>query len=103
MPRRIEYPRLTRRDCERMLDVHQQLNRVKDSLERANWGGGRIAAGCILGALVLVSDLYNRAEHAFLRGAELPIAPSFENGQVEIAPAAEPAPAAPTPESEPGK
>jgi hypothetical protein len=103
MPKRLQYPRLTRRDCERMLDVHQQLNRVKDPLERANWSGGRIAAGCILGALVLVSDLYNRAEHAFLRGAELPTAPSLENGQVEIPPAAEPELVASTSESEPGK
>jgi|SRR5215469_2786413 len=78
MPKRIEYPRLTRRDCERLLDVHQQLNRVKDSLEHGNWTGGRMAAGCLLSALILVSDLYNRAEQAFLRPGQTNTEPSPE-------------------------
>ena len=34
MPKRLEYPRLTRRDCERLLDVHQQLNRARETLDR---------------------------------------------------------------------
>jgi hypothetical protein len=76
-----QFPRLTRRDCERLLDVHQQLNRVYDTLERSSWTGGRASAGGIMSALVLISDLYNRAEQAFLRGADPPPASPFHPGQ----------------------
>jgi|SRR6516165_5980050 hypothetical protein len=103
MPKQLQFPRLTRRDCERMLDVHQQLNRVRDALDHCNWAGGRMAAGGIMSALVLISELYNRAERAFTRECVSQPEPSFEDGQVEIPPAAEPELAAPTPESEPGK
>jgi hypothetical protein len=88
MAKKFYFPRLTKRDCERLLDVHQQLNRVRDTLERANWAGGPACSSGIMSALVLVSDLYNRAEHAFLRGGDLPPEPSFEAGQAEL-PAAE--------------
>jgi hypothetical protein len=103
MPKQLQFPRITRRDCERMLDVHQQLNRVRDSLEHCNWAGGRMAAGGIMSALVMISEMYNKAERAFLRGHGSQPEPSFEDSQVEILPAAEPALAAPAPESEPGK
>ena len=103
MPKRLEYPRLTRRDCERLLDVHQQLNRARETLDRCAWTGGRAVSALIMSALVLVSELYNRAEQAFLRGGVSQPEPSFQDGQVEIPPAAEPELAAPTPESEPGK
>jgi hypothetical protein len=66
MSHRIYFPRMTKRDCERILDVHQQLNRVRDALEHCSWAGGRMAAGGIMSALVLISELYNRAEQAFL-------------------------------------
>ena len=82
MPKRLEYPRLTRRDCERLLDVHQQLNRARETLDRCAWTGGRAVSALIMSALVLVSELYNRAEQAFLRGAEPPDAPPFEEGQL---------------------
>jgi len=78
-----QFPRLTRRDCERILDCHGQLNRVKDALDRGSWAGGRMAAHCILSSLILLSDLYNRAELAFLRGEVPPPEPSFEQGQLE--------------------
>jgi len=78
-----QFPRLTRRDCERILDCHGQLNRVKDALDRGSWAGGRMAAHCILSSLILLSDLYNRAELAFLRGEVPPPEPSFEAGQLE--------------------
>jgi hypothetical protein len=94
---------MTRRDCERMLDVHQQLNRVRDALEHTSWAGGRMAAGGIMSALFLISDMYNRAERAFLPGGVSQPGPSFQDGQVEIPPSAAPELAAPAPESEPGK
>jgi len=73
-----QLPRLTRRDCERLLDVHQQLNRVKESLEHGNWAGGRMAASCLLSALILISELYNRAEVAFLARGQTNTEPSPE-------------------------
>ena len=42
-----------------------------------------MAAHCILSTLVLLSELYNRAELAFLRGEIPPPEPSFEAGQLE--------------------
>ena len=78
-----QFPRLTRRDCERILDCHGQLNRVKDALDRGSWAGGRMAAHCILSSLILLSDLYNRAELAFLRGEVPPPEPSFQDPQIE--------------------
>jgi hypothetical protein len=82
MPKRLEYPRLTRRDCERLLDVHQQLNRARETLDRCAWTGGRAVSALIMSALVLVSELYNRAEQTFLRGADPPGAPPFQEGQL---------------------
>jgi hypothetical protein len=82
MPKRLEYPRLTRRDCERLLDVHQQLNRARDALEHGHGHSGRALATLLMSALVLVSDLYNRAEQAFLRGAEPPGAPPLDEAQL---------------------
>src|SRR5262249_6595445 len=83
-----QFPRLTRRDVERLLDVHQQLNRARDALEHGNWAGGRPVAALLMSALILVSELYNGAEEAFLRGPAPPPEPSLEAGQVEPAPAA---------------
>jgi hypothetical protein len=80
--KQLQFPRLTRRDCERLLDVHQQLNRVRDVLEKTSWTGGRVCAGGIMTALVLISELYNRAEQAFLRNSDPPGAPPFEEGQL---------------------
>lgn len=84
MPKVITFPRLTRRDCERLLDVHQQLNRCRDVLDAANWAGGKACSTLIMSALILVSELYNRAEVAFLSGGEPRPAPSPENGQPEV-------------------
>jgi hypothetical protein len=84
MPKRLEYPRLTRRDCERLLDVHQQLNRARETLDRCAWTGGRAVSALIMSALVLVSELYNRAEFAFLRGDAPPGAPPFQEDQLEV-------------------
>ena len=53
MVKKIRLPRLTKRDLERILDVHQQLNRVKDSLDRTSWTGGRACAGGIMASLEL--------------------------------------------------
>ena len=103
MNQRIYFPRMTRRDVERILDVHQQLNRVRDALEHMSWAGGRMAAGGIMSALVLISELYNRAERAVLSGAAPQPGPSFQDGQVETPVAAETELAAPAPESEPEK
>ena len=103
MSQRIYFPRITKRDCERMLDAHQQLNRVRDSLERCSWAGGRMASACLMSTLVMITELYNRSERAFLRGGVSQPGPSFQDGQVEIPPAAAPELAAPVPESEPGK
>ena len=103
MAKKIWFPRMTRRECERMLDVHQQLNRVRDALEHCNWAGGRMAAGGIMSALVLISEMYNRAERAFSPEGVSQPGPSFEDGQVEIPPAAVPELAAPALDSEPGK
>jgi hypothetical protein len=103
MPKRIEFPRLTRRDCERLLDVHQQLNRASDTLEHTSWTGGRAVSALIMSALVLLTELYNRAERAVLRGEPPPPGPSFQDGQVEQLAAAEPELAGPAPGSEPGK
>jgi hypothetical protein len=103
MRQRICFPRITRRDCERMLDVHQQLKRVRDALEHCSWAGGRMAAGGIMSALVMISEMYNQAERAFLPEGVSQPGPSFQDGQVEIPPAAEPELAAPAPASEPGK
>lgn len=90
MNKPIYFPRLTRRDCERLLDVHQQLNRARETLEHANWPGGKPVAALLMSALILVSELYNRAEHAFLSGVQNRDAPSFENGQAEqLAPPAD--------------
>ena len=61
MPKQLQFPRLTRRDCERMLDVHQQLNRVRDSLELCSWAGGRMASACLMSTLVMITELYNRS------------------------------------------
>jgi hypothetical protein len=94
---------MTRRDCERMLDVHQQLNRARDLLERTTSPVALATSALIMSALVLISELYNRAEQAFLRGGVSQPEPSFQDGQVEIPPAAEPELAAPAPASEPGK
>jgi hypothetical protein len=69
MPKYPNWPRYTRRDCERLLDVHQQLNRARDALEHSNWAGGRPVAGLLMSALILVSDLYNRCEEVFLHSA----------------------------------
>lgn len=60
------FPRLTRRDCERMLDVHQQLNRCREVLDATRWDGGKACSTLIMSALILISELYNRAEQAFL-------------------------------------
>ena len=83
MAKQIYYPRLTRRDCERLLDVHQQLNRAKDALEHANWPGGRPVAALLLSALILISELYNRAESTFLAGVGNRERASPENGQAD--------------------
>lgn len=77
-------PRLTRRDCERLLDVHQQLNRAKDALEHGNWPGGRPCAALLLSALILISELYNRAEAAFLSGGDPAPRASPEDGQADL-------------------
>jgi hypothetical protein len=103
MPKQLQFPRITRRDCERMLDVHQQLDRVRDSLEHCNWAGGRMAAGGIMSALVMISEMYNKAERAFLRNSDPAPAPSFENGQLERPDSVVPELAAQSPESEVGK
>jgi hypothetical protein len=84
MPKRLEYPRLTRRDCERLLDVHQQLNRARETLDRSAWTGGRAVSALIMSALVLVSELYNRAEQTFLRGADPQPEPSLEDLAAEV-------------------
>lgn len=84
MNKPIYFPRLTRRDCERLLDVHQQLNRARDTLEHANWPGGKPVAALLMSALIMVSELYNRAEHAFLSGVENRPRPSPENGQADL-------------------
>jgi len=103
MSRKPQFPRITRHDCERMLDVHQQLNRARDTLEHSSWTGSRAVSSLLMSALVLVSDMYNRAERAFLPEGVSPPGPSFQDGQVEIPPAAEPELAAPAPASEPGE
>jgi hypothetical protein len=84
MPKRLEYPRLTRRDCERLLDVHQQLNRARSLLERTSSPIAHATSALIMSALVLVSELYNRAELAFLRGDAPPDAPPFQEDQLEV-------------------
>jgi hypothetical protein len=86
-----------------MLDAHQQLNRVRDALEHCNWAGGRMASACLMSTPVMISELCNRAERAFSREPGSQPAPSFEDGQVEQPPAAEPELAAPALESEPEK
>jgi len=89
MPKKLTWPRYTRRDCERLLDVHQQLNRARDALEHSNWTGGRPVAGLLMSALILVSDLYNRAESVFLQ-TRSPLAepsPEDEISEATAAPA----------------
>lgn len=83
MAKQIYFPRLTRRDCERLLDVHQQLNRARDVLDHANWPGGRAVSSMLMSALILISDLYNRAEATFLAGVENRPRASPENGQAD--------------------
>lgn len=78
-----QFPRLTRRDVERILDVHQQLNRARDVLESEGRPSTRAVSALIMSALVLLSELYNRAEQAFLRDADPSTAPSLENGQAD--------------------
>lgn len=84
MPRPPEFPRLTRRDVERILDVHQQLNRARDVLEREGRPSTRAVSALIMSALVLLSELYNRAERPFLIRTDPSTAPSLENGQAEL-------------------
>jgi len=62
-----------------------------------------MAAGAIVSAQVLICEMYNRAERVFTREGVSQPRPSFQDGQVEIPPAAEPELADPEPESEPGK
>lgn len=83
MPTRIQFPRLTRRDVERILDVHQQLNRTRDLLDGANSPVCRAASSMIMSALILLSELYNRSEQAFLNPYPSSDAPSLENGQAD--------------------
>lgn len=78
-----QFPRLTRRDVERILDVHQQLNRARELLETAPSPVARAGSAMIMSALVLLSELYNRAEQVFLRGDGSPGAPSFQDGQAD--------------------
>jgi hypothetical protein len=103
MEKRVYFPRLNRRDCERLLDVHQQLNRARDLLERTTSPVAHATSALIMSALILISELYNRAEQAFIETGGSTPGPSFQDGQVEIPPAAAPELAAPVPESEPGK
>jgi hypothetical protein len=74
---------MTRRDCERILDVHQQLNRARDALDHGNWAGGRACSALLMSALILISELYNRCELAFLAHGGSDRAPSSENGQAD--------------------
>lgn len=83
MPRLPEFPRLTRRDVERILDVHQQLNRARDVLEAEGRPSTRAVSALIMSALVLLSELYNRAERRFLMSTDPRTAPSLENGQAD--------------------
>lgn len=79
-----QFPRLTRRDVERLLDVHQQLNRARQLLERTTSPVAHATSALIMSALVLVSELYNRSEVAFLRGEVPAPEPSLELGQFEL-------------------
>lgn len=90
MKSQIRFPRLTRRDAERILDVHQQLNRARDVLEHANWPGAKATSSLLMSALILLSELYNRSEQAFLAGVQTRERSSPENGQADppAAPAA---------------
>ena len=84
MKSQIRFPRLTRRDAERILDVHQQLNRARDVLEHANWPGAKATSSLLMSALILLSELYNRSEQAFLAGVQTRGAAGFENGQADL-------------------
>lgn len=102
MPRVIPVV-LTIQDVKDLINAKGSLNAAIHALERATWAG----AGGVIAALAQVDQLvigqYNRCEPHWLRYLNRGQAPSLENGQVEIPPAAEPELAAPTHALEPGK
>ena len=103
MEGRIFFPRLTKWDCERLASANEQLAGVRDALAHSNWAGAHMAANAITPAQVVLCELYNRAERAFLRAGVSQPGPSFQDGQAEQLAAAEPAPGAAARDPEPGK
>jgi hypothetical protein len=78
-----QLPRLTKRDVTRILDGHNAVMTVRGALDRSSWSGGRALSASLLLVDMLLCELYNRAESAFLPKLQAGSENSLQGGQLE--------------------
>ena len=83
MRERFDLPRLTKRDIQRILDSHNAVMTVRGALDRSSWSAGRALSASLVLVDMVLCELYNRAEAAYLKTPHTPAEPSSQEEQLE--------------------